>query len=102
MKSLLFTGVLTMGVAHTGAFLDIWEVPHVENHVTIHDVGRKLSKALKWDKTKDSLRDARDQAREENYSLYGGRKVQPLKVEKPRRSPKPSPKPMRTRSTSRK
>jgi hypothetical protein len=70
MKSLLLTGFLLMGVAHTGAFLSLWELPHVEDHITLQDFGRKLNKVTKWDEKKESLRDARAVAREQNYDLY--------------------------------
>ena len=50
----------TMGVAHTGAFLEVWDVPHVENHITVKDVGRKLNKVFKWEEQRDSLRGALD------------------------------------------
>ena len=102
MKSLLFTGMLTMGVAHTGAFLDVWEVPHVENHLTFRDVGRKLNKVVKWDEQRDTLRDARTKAREENYSLYGNKGPKPMEVRKTRRSPASfaPARPMRSSSSS--
>ena len=70
MKALLLTEILSMGVAHTGAFLQIWELPHVENHITIYDLGRKLNNVFKWEETANSLRIARGEAREENYALY--------------------------------
>lgn len=70
MKSLLLTGILSMGVAHTGAFLNIWELPHVQDHLTIQDFGRKVNNVTKWDEKTASLRDARTEAREENYALY--------------------------------
>ena len=70
MKALLLTGILSMGVAHTGAFLQIWELPHVENHITNYDMGRKLNNVFKWEETANSLRNARGEAREESYALY--------------------------------
>ena len=70
MKSLLFTAILSMGVAHTGAFLDVWELPHVKNHMTIKDLGRKLNNVTNWNEKTDSLRDRRDKAADENYALY--------------------------------
>ncbi len=59
-----------MGVAHAGAFLSLWELPHVEDHITLQDFGRKLNKVTNWDEKKESLRDARAAAREKNYALF--------------------------------
>lgn len=70
MKSLVLTGILALGVAHAGAFLSIWNLPHVEDHVTVKDFGRKLDKVFKWDEKSETLRDARTAARDENYALY--------------------------------
>jgi hypothetical protein len=55
-----------LGVAHTGAFLTVWELPHVRNHITIETVGHKMSKVLKWNKREESLRKARAEATGEN------------------------------------
>ncbi|HAT18616.1 MAG TPA: hypothetical protein DCS85_00515 [Verrucomicrobiales bacterium] len=66
MKSLLFTLLLVLGVAHAGAFLAIWELPYLRNHITIEAVGHKMSKILKWNKREESLRKARAQATGEN------------------------------------
>ena len=70
MKSLLLTACLGMSVAHSGAFLSVWELPYVEDHLTIGDLGRKLNKVFKWKEFNDSLRQAREQARDENYAMY--------------------------------
>ena len=59
-----------MGVAHAGAFLSLWGLPHVEDHITLQDFGRKLNKVTNWDEKKESLRDARAAAREKNYALF--------------------------------
>ena len=103
MKSLLFTGFLSMGYAHTGAFLEVWELPHVEDHITIGDVGRKLNKVVKWKEQRDALRNARDKARDENYALYEEppQPSAPL-VNSIQASTSGPVKPMRSRSTSRK
>ena len=66
MKSLLFSLLLVLGVAHTGAFLTVWELPHVRNHISIETVGHKMSKVLKWNKREESLRKARAEATGEN------------------------------------
>ena len=66
MKSLLFTTLLALGVAHAGAFLDIWELPYVKNHITIETLGHEMSKDLKWNQREESLRRARAQATGEN------------------------------------
>ncbi len=66
MKSLLFTILLALGVAHTGAFLAIWTLPYVKNHITIEELGHEMSKGLKWNQRQESLRKARVQATGEN------------------------------------
>ena len=66
MKSLLFTLLLVLGVAHIGAFLAVWELPYVRNHITIETVAHEMSKVLKWNKQEESLRKARAQATGEN------------------------------------
>ena len=71
MKSLFFTALLVLGIAHTGAFLTIWELPYVDNHITKDEFGRKLNSVFKWDEKFGSLREAREKAAEENYALYG-------------------------------
>ena len=70
MKSLLLSAMAAMGVAHGGAFLNVWELPYVEDHFTAADLGRKLNNVFKWDETNDALRDARAEAREETFALY--------------------------------
>lgn len=70
MKSLLITLLASVGVAHSGAFLSVWEVPYVRDHLTITDVGRKLNKVFKWDQFYSSLREARTDTREDNLALY--------------------------------
>ncbi len=70
MKSLFLTGLLVLGVAHAGAFLSIWKLPYVENHLTIKDFGRKLDNVVKWEEKSETLREARATARDENYALY--------------------------------
>ena len=79
MKSLLLTAMLGMGVAHSGAFLSVWELSYVEDHFTITDLGRKLNKVFKWGEFNDSLRDARTEARDKNIAIYdepGGKPVE--------------------------
>jgi hypothetical protein len=101
MKSLLFTGLLTMGFAHTGAFLEVWELPHVKDHVTIGDVGRKLKKVVKWKEQRDALRNARNKARDENYALYQAPRGPGAPLMNSTQAAGPF-KPVRSRSTSRK
>ena len=69
MKSLVFTGMLSLAVAHAGAFLSVWDVPYIKDHLTVADLGRKLNKVFKWSEQANSLREARTEAREENFAL---------------------------------
>jgi hypothetical protein len=57
-------------VAHTGAFLTVWELPYARNHPTFSEVTRKLNEVTGWQETSDSLRDRRAEAARENYALY--------------------------------
>ncbi|MBL47562.1 MAG: hypothetical protein CMP28_01225 [Roseibacillus sp.] len=70
MKSLFFTAILVLGIAHTGAFLTIWDLPYVDNHITKDEFARKLNNVFKWDEKFGSLREAREKAAEDNYALY--------------------------------
>lgn len=71
MKSLLITAVLSTGLAHTGAFLEVWSVPYVEDHFTLRDLGRKLDKVTNWNETANALRDRREEMADEHYAMYG-------------------------------
>ena len=62
IKSLFSALLLLLGVAHTGAFLTIWELPYVKNHITIETLGHEMSKTLKWNNREESLRKARAEA----------------------------------------
>ena len=73
MKSLLLSTFLSMGVAHTGAFLSVWELPYVKDHFTYSDLTRKLDNVFEIKKTENSLRAARETAAQENYALFGQR-----------------------------
>ena len=70
MKSLIFTGILALAVAHAGAFLSIWKLPHIEDHITVKDFGRKLDNVFKWNEKTETLRESRTTAQDENYALY--------------------------------
>ena len=70
MKSLILTAVAALGVAHSGAFLSIWEVPYVEDHITMKDFGRKLNHTFQIEEKTEKLRKSREVAAEENYALY--------------------------------
>lgn len=80
MKSLLVTAILSLGVAHSGAFLEVWDVPYVQDHFTLRDLTRKLDRTFKVKETTETLRNARNEAAEENYSLIT-----------PQEGPKPAP-----------
>ncbi len=84
MKSLFLTAFLSMGVAHTGAFLEVWELPHVRDHFTWQDLKRKLNNTFELDKKADSLRNARYKAAEKNYALYKPARAPKATVQKTR------------------
>lgn len=69
MKSLILTALLSLTVLHSGAFLGVWNVPYVDDHLTLEDFTRKLDKVTHWNETTNSLRNKREQVAEDNYSL---------------------------------
>ncbi len=77
MKSLLISALSGMAVAHSGAFLTVWELPYVEEHLTYRDVGRKLNKVFKLDERFDALRDHRDAMRRKNEEIFAARPTMP-------------------------
>ncbi len=82
MKSLLVSAFAAMGVFHGGAFLSVWEVPYMDEHLTYQDLGRKLNKVFKVEETYGALRKKREDVREENEAIFTEEPGEPLELSK--------------------
>ena len=67
MKSFLLSLLSCVAIAYTGAFFEVWKLPHHESILTARDVGRKMEPLFEF--TED-VRDIRDGIREENEKVF--------------------------------
>ena len=68
------TALAGLAVVHGGAFLAVWELPYVSDHLTYRDVGRKLDNVFHIGQKIDSLRDKREARRRENEEIFTERR----------------------------